>query len=358
MKLLYFACIALFLASCGEREQQELPVSTGKLGSLIIVSDQETHQQLNETIESVFLRPIPYLPAGEPVFEYLKPNPYDFKKFFFNHRLILVIVNESNMGDFADILLPISEKTMKKNINDTSLVLMSKKDLFAKYQHVVYLFAKNNNDLKNKLINGQNTILKTLMQLELDDQQQKTVDLDKGSNRIYEKNIKDSLGLSIKIPDMFTLKAQKNNVFWFQFDALERVKDEGERQKNIGLILHTYNYTDTSDFLYPNIIAKRDTVTKYLIPGELPGTYMGTTESKWYPPRFRDIIEINGHYCSKIRGWWTVKGLSQAGPFIRYVIKVPEKNKLFVFEGFVYKPNLNTKERDLRLIESIAQTIQ
>lgn len=60
---------------------------------------------------------------------------------------------------------------------------------------------------------------------------------------------------------------------------------------------------------------------------------------------------------TKVRGWWNMEGLIMGGPFIRYVIPIPGTKQIFAFEGFVYKPNLNTKEKDLRLIESIALSI-
>lgn len=343
---------SLFFVACQSDVKNELPDSVGKLGSLVVVSDIETHQALNEDIENVFLQPVAYLPAGEPMFELAKPDPHDFQRFFFNHKSVFVMITASNLDAMQELLQPFTKTTIDKLINDTSAVLMSKTNLFAKHQHVVYLFGKNHQDLRNKFLKAQTQILETLLELEIKDQHDKMFK-DSLTLSHYEKMMKDSLGLTIKVPEYFTMKRIQNNVYWFQMDATE-----GETPKNIGLLVHSYPYQDTSDFSYASIISKRDSVCKYLIAGELPGTYMGTTESKYYPPRFKNIIEHKGRYCSKIRGWWTIKGLSQAGPFIRYVIHMPERNSLFVFEGFVYKPNLNTKERDLRLIEAIAQSIR
>jgi hypothetical protein len=351
-KIIFTIIAFLFLVSCKPDAKDKLPNSVGKLGSLVVVTDIETHKALNEDIENVFLQPLAYLPAGEPVFELAKPDPYDFQRFFFNYKSVFVLVTESNLDVMGDLLQPFTEATINKLINDTSAVLMSKSNLYANYQHVIYLFGKNHQDLRNKFLKAQTQILETLLELEIKDQHDKMYK-DSLTLSHYEKMMKDSLGLTIKVPEFFTMKRIQNNVFWFQMDATE-----GETPKNIGLIVHAYPYQDTTDFNYTSIISKRDSVCKYLIAGELPGTYMGTTESKYYPPRFRNIMEHQGRYTSKIRGWWTIKGLSQAGPFIRYVIHMPERNSLFVFEGFVYKPNLNTKERDLRLIEAIAQSIR
>lgn len=357
MKKILVCCSLLFLLACNQNTVEELPTAVGKLGSLVIVSDDETLKTLNITLQAVFLQPLPYLPAGEPIFEYLKPNPETFQKLFYNHKSILVLVTNDNQEKLSELLAPISSKTIEKLLNDTAPTFMFKANLFAKYQHVVYVFGKDNNDLSQKLLKGQVKLLESLVDFELKDQSEKLIATNNNKNIGYENKIKKMFGMSIKIPEMFVLRKESDSVFWFQYDAKEQLKGEPDVLKSVGLIIHSYPYKDTSDFLYSKIITKRDSVLKYLIPGELPGTYMGTTESKYYPPRFRNIIELNDNYTSKIRGWWSVMGLSQAGPFIRYVIHQPKLNRIFVFEGFVYKPNINTKERDLRLIESIALSI-
>ena len=349
---IYVALSVLLLWSCSRQQQNDLPISTGKLGSLVVVSDAETHKVMNNSIEDLFLSPVPHLPNGEPYFEIVKPEPYDFSRFFFNHKSVLVLVNESNLESMQELLKPFTEKTIEKLMNDTTPVLMNKRDLFAKHQHIVYLFGKDKKDLNTKFLKVKKEILSALMDFEIQDQHDKMYE-DTSNITKYQKQIMLAHGMTVQVPGIFQLKRIKEDVFWFQFDATE-----GETPKNIGLLIHSYPYKDTSDFSYSSIISERDSVCKYLIAGELPGTYMGTTESEYYPPRFKTIENIKGRYAVKIRGWWTIKGLSQAGPFIRYVIHMPEKNRLFVFEGFVYKPNLNTKERDLRFIESIAKSIK
>ncbi len=347
-----FSVISVLFFACKDANKVTLPIASGKLGSLVIVADGSVHNALKGIVDSTFLKPLPHLPAGEPFFELLKPDVQDFTRFYYNQKTILVLVDESSVGGMEELLSPFSTATIEKNISDKEPVLMSKRNLFARYQHIVYLFGKDAADLKQKLRKCRDQLNSALMSYEIKDQNEKLFH-DTSSNDKYFKQIKDELGLGVKIPAMFTLKYHKNKTYWFEYDAIE-----SDIPKTIALVMHAYPYKDTSDFSYAAIRTARDTVFKYLIKGEIAGTYMGTTESEFYPPIFREIIKLNGNYCAKIRGWWTIRGMSQAGPFIRYVVHMPEKGMLFAFEGFVYKPNLNTKERDLRLIESIALSIK
>src|SRR5690606_20608942 len=129
-------------------------------------------------------------------------------------------------------------------------------------------------------------------------------------------------------------------------------------EKTVAILVHAYPYKDTSDFSYVGIRTARDSVVKYHVRGQLEGSYMGTSESKYYPPRFIDNMELNNHYTTRVRGWWNMWNMSMGGPFVRYVVHNSKNDSLFAFEGFVFKPELQTKEKDIRLIESIAKTIE
>lgn len=344
--------LSLALNACKDHGSTPLPDATGKLGSLVVVADAAVHKSLGGLEDSVFLKPLPHLPAGEPFFELLKPDVQDFRRFYYNQKSVLVLVDAGSTGGMEELLAPFTDATIEKLIHNPKPVLMSKRNLFANYQHIMYLFGKDASDLRRKLEACHGTLMSALLASELQDQHAKLF-RDTTSNDRYLPEMKRELGMGVRIPSMFTLKYHGNKTWWFEYNAVEN-----EVPKTIALVMHAYPYKDSTDFSYTAMRSVRDTVMKYLIKGEIPGTYMGTTESEFYPPVFRKTSLHNGHYSSMIRGWWTIRGMSMAGPFVRYVLHVPKSNSLFAFEGFVYKPNLNTKERDLRLIESIALSIQ
>ncbi len=346
----YCTVIALF-SSCTFFANKELSEAVGKPGSLIIVSDQSCLDGLKTDLETTLLNPLPNLPSVVPFFELLRPDISDFNKFYYNQKTVLVLVNSNNYKEMDELLETITKDSIQLLLKDSKLNLVYRKDLFAKHQSFVFLFGNTANDLKLKINSHVSEIANALMLAELKDQQALLFANQKVSDRNYEI-LKKEYGIGVNIPAGFKTIKAINNFYWFQKDTTI----DGNA-KSIGLIIHSYPYFDSSDLGYTKIRTVRDTFCKYNIPGELKGTYMGTTESDYYPPRTLERLKINGYNTSKMRGWWTFRGLSMAGPFIRYVVYVPEKNILFVFEGFIYQANLNTKERDLRMIEAIALNI-
>lgn len=342
---------SLVWTSCSDRSKDNLPPSVGKLGSLVIVTTPEVHGALASNLDSVFLKEVLHLPGGEPFFELLKPSPDEFFKFFSNQKSVLVLVTDKNKKDMADLLEGFSDEDVTAMINDPLPVIKDQRDVFAKYQHLVYLFGKNEEDLKRKMQLCEERLNLALLDFEIKDQHDKLFAAPNENDHFYQ-DIRKELGLGVKIPSQFVLKEHKDGFWWFEYNSTE-----GETPKTIALLAHKYTYSDTTDFSYTAIRTVRDSVLKYHIKGEIKGTYMGTSESDAYPPRFIDAFKVNDMMGTKVRGWWNMEGLIMGGPFIRYIVPVPGTKTAFAFEGFVYKPNLNTKEKDLRLIESIALSI-
>lgn len=352
-----FFSLTIFMGACAPSEPQELPFAVGKLGSLVVVADNSTKKALNDTIEYVFMSALPHLPNEEPYFEMLQPNPEMFHKFYFNQKSVMVLVKREDVEYMEDLLDAFDIDSINQLCENPQPVLKVLKDKYAKNQHIVYLFGKDNYDLGLKLSKAQDLIRSTLINYELKDEKSRLFKTAQ-KNDVYMEEMKKELGMSVRVPDMFSLKLHKNGFWWFEYNAMESDDNKSTYDKTVALLMHAYPYKDTADFSYAGIRSARDSVVKYMIPGEIKGSYMGTSESKFYPPRFIEQTEINKQYAVKVRGWWNMWNMSMGGPFIRYVVHEPKGNRLFAFEGFVFKPGLQTKERDLRLIESIALTIE
>ena len=347
---LFIAIIAL-MVSCSD-SSSKLPMAVGKLGTLVLVSETQIQNDMKGLLDSSFLMPSDNTTGSEPFLEILHSGLLDFESQYALQKTIFVLVDKASVSKMDALLEPFSSETIQKLIENPEPQIMSARNVFAQYQHIVYLFGKDAKDLKTKLRKCKDQVNSSLMSYELLDQKEKLFK-DTSANDQYFKMIKDELGLGVKIPAMFTLKYHNNKTYWFEYTTTE-----ANSPKTLNLVVHTYPYHDKIELSYESIRSARDTVFKYLIKGELPGTYMGTTESSYYPKVNAENIVLNGNYCTKVKGWWTVRGLSQAGPYVRYVVVTPDKKNLFAFEGFVYKADINTKEPDLRLIEAIALDIK
>ncbi|MCC6818515.1 MAG: DUF4837 family protein [Bacteroidia bacterium] len=342
----------MFFQSCSIKDKN-LPKSVGKLGTLTIVVGSDAPSSLGNDLDALFLKEDESFTGGSAFSELLKPNPNEFMQFFSNQKSILVLVTKSNLKEMHELLEPFKSDEIESFMASKQVNVIDKTDLFAQYQHIIYVFADDYNSLKNKLIEGELSLKKALVGFEIEDQFEKIYS-DSNVNNDFSVSMKKELGLGFKVPKNFSLVEHKDGFWWFELN-----EGSGPDQSKIGLIAHVYNLRDSVvDFSYNSICAVRDSTLKYHIKGEIKGTFMGTSESNRYPARHKDHILLNGLPCVKVRAWWNIDGMMMSGPFIRYVIRIPGTNQLFAFEGFIYKPNLVINEKDLRLIESIALSIQ
>lgn len=351
LTLIVFSSTLLFTACHFFEKKEPLSESVGKAGSLVITSDAATLSTLNKALDSALKSPLNDLPSVIPFFELNEPDIETFSKFYYNQRTVLAIVLASNYQQMDELLEPFSKDSIEQWVNSNEMHIRVQENLLAKNQHIVYLFCKSADLLNKHILSQRLAIVNTLMQAELKDEIVKLYGDQKTEGKYYSI-LKNKYGIGVNIPLGYKTIKENDNFFWFQKDTII----DGNN-KSIGLIVHAYPSIDSSDFSYINIRSMRDSFCKYNIPGELKGTYMGTTESDYYPARSFELSQFNGFKTGKVRGWWTIKGMTMAGPFIRYVVQVPDKSSLFVFEGFIYQANLNTKERDLRVIEAIASSI-
>lgn len=352
MKKIYvLAIIALFLPSC-KNSHKELPESVGKIGSLTVVANTEVAQSVSEELNLMFLRSDDQFTGGAPFSELLKPNPKEFYQFFSNQRTVLALVTNTSRSEMDELLQGFTSENIDTYIQDEQATPHIRENVFAKNQKVIFLFAKDNEELASKLRKAG----KQLKQLLVDSEIRALHDelyADTSATSNWNKEMKAELGLGFSVPKGFSLVEHRNGFWWF-----EKEIGTGSNAGKLGLVAHAYDMKDSSaDFAYSAICAKRDSVMKYHIKGEIKGTYMGTSESDQYPARHRDLVTLAGMPGMRIRGWWNIDGIMMSGPFIRYVFRVPDTNRLFAFEGFVYKPDFIAEDKDIRQIESIALSI-
>lgn len=346
----FYFIVGLSLLGFAACKPKELPDAQGNLGSIVLLASAETQSQINALADSCLLKPESEF-SQAPFFEVIRCNPENFESQYSLQKSVLVLVEPAILDAIKPLLKPFQSEDIEALMQAPVAKVMSARNVFARYQHLVYLFGKDANDLKQKLRSSRSQISELLMSYELSDQHAR---LFKDSvNSTFAQQIKDELGMAVQIPAQFKLKYHANKTFWFESET-----QNSKGAKVMALVVHSYPYRHKMDLSYESIRSVRDTVFKYLIKGDLPGTYMGTTESSYYPAPTEKNLNINGQYAKKINGWWTVRGLSQAGPYVRYVVVSKDKKSLFVFEGFVYTPEINFKESDIRLLESIALSIK
>lgn len=335
-----------FITSCKENKKKVKPISKGEPGRLVLVSTDQLFNELEETIDEVFLEPQPWLAQAEAFFKLSKLDPKTFRRSFMEHQSILFLVTKENRAELNAYIPKINEQKIEEFFSNPNSMPILAKNKWASPQNIYFLLAPDKQSMEEKLLKFSDQIQRSIYEAETKNYALRLFNQKDTLNPKY-KQIKNKLGMGLAITEKFDLMKFENDFFWFA----ERYTNE-----QLGVLCYKIPYTDTIQFTKEYLFDLRDSVLKQHIPGEREGSYMTTSSSDSYP-RFYESIELNGMYAKKLRGWWTVHGEFMGGPFVMYAVLNKEGTEIFIYEGFIYAPN-KSKSKNLRTLESFAQTIR
>lgn len=131
----------------------------------------------------------------------------------------------------------------------------------------------------------------------------------------------------ISIPADIKSYKKGEQFLWMSSNTMRRRKD---------LLLYTLPYYGQN--LTGNYLRScRDSVLAIHLPGGIEGSHSGTAP---YGLQMRTISLPHGEEIKELRGLWEMKGGgAMGGPFVQHARIVPEENKIYIVEGFVYHPN-------------------
>ncbi len=181
----------------------------------------------------------------------------------------------------------------------------------------------------------------------------KTLEIEEAQKRFLkslnkEKVLEDKFGISLNLPSVYRVDKQVDNFVWIAREVLKG---------NMNIIVYTVplNTIKSDSTMVNDIIRMRDSIGERYVPGpDVEGkiTHM-RTEPAFAPSIFP--AEINGKKAIEVRGLWDVKNYPMAGPFLTYLVKEEEKNRIMVLEGFTFAPATEKRDNMFEL-EAILKT--
>jgi hypothetical protein len=234
------------------------------------------------------------------------------------------------------LVVEISDKYVKQKI-------AYRKDVWAKSQAVVVITAPNNEAFLRILDEYQDDICEFFVAAERERMQKY---YRKHYNLEATKKVKEQFGAELYVPNTLTKFKSTEDFFWASNMSLDMRQD---------IIIYSYPYTDPNTFTEQFLLAKRDSVLKYNLPGPNEGSYVGT-QYKLLP--VSKVVKKNERYCLEIRGWWHVKnGDLMGGPFISHTQLDEINQRVITIEGFVYAPEFN-KRSYIRQLEAVVYSMK
>src|SRR5690554_1334156 len=314
---------AILLSSC-IKTGVVLPSATGtKFEILVVMDDSDWKAPSGRALIALLDQDMPAMPQPEPMMSIIHCQTKEFGDILKPTRNIL--------------LTEISPRFEKPKITYG-------KNTWSQPQSVVQIQAANDSAFVALINQYGNKILDYFLVTERNRQ----IAMAKSHlNLSAKKEIEAQFGIQVDIPMDLSKTVQGKDFYWATNDHARTRKD---------MVIYSYPYKDKDTFTKAYLIAKRDSIMKANVHGELDGSYMGT-ELVHDQPILREI-NVNDTYCVELKGLWRMfDGASMGGPFYSHT-RVDEINKrVITVEGFVFAPG--TKKRNhIRQLEAAVYTVK
>ena len=160
------------------------------------------------------------------------------------------------------------------------------------------------------------------------------------SQQALEKT--DSLfGYRVNVPEDIRSSKVGQDFLWMSNASMRSRHD---------LLVYSYPYHSDKDISLDAIVAKRDSVLRMNISGEFEGSYPCTEQN--YGLLYRRVQLGDTKARAEVRGLWKMTGgAMMGGPFVCQAVVDEQAGKVYVVEGFVYRPN-EDKLHLIRMMEA------
>jgi len=321
IKWSFLALLVIALNSCISSDRTLPAVSGSQFELLVVMNDTAWKAPVGRQLSELFTQEMTSLPQPESVLD----------------------IHQCNSVEFTDVLKP-SRNIVFVEIGDkyTTTKIAYGKDRWAYPQAVVRITAPDDTTLQASLKQYGKFIVDYFVKAERDRQ----IAFNKSYiNENAKAEIEKLFGIQIDIPQGISKAVKKKDFYWITNDQA------GVRQD---IVIYSYPYTDKKMFTKEALIARRDSIMKANIPGELKGSYMGT-ELKYADPVFNEIW-INEGYCAELRGLWRMfNGASMGGPFYSHTRLDEINQRVITVDAFVFAPG-HKKRNPMRQLEAIVYT--
>ncbi|MBI1222708.1 MAG: DUF4837 family protein [Bacteroidetes bacterium] len=333
--------IILFVA-CKENGSKIQPVSTGKFGEAFVIIDQDLLTDgLRSTLHQAFERPQMLYGGEEPYFKLIYLTPSQAKGSLIYEGTNLIITHSGMKSDVRRLLPPKIDSmvTLRKR---EGIHTVLKEDVWSSPQEVLFVLGDNVDSIRAFIQEHSDEFLAKMLKMERKEAVGRMTAL---PNQKIRKEILDKHQIDIKAPISYHIAANSKfgngqGFIWLR---------NADVEYDLNLVVHYEPYTDTSQFQLDSLIARRDSVEKRFISGDVKGSYMATDTQF---PYFTTTTDFNGHFAREYNALWTMKKDFMGGPYYSITVLDEAHKRLITMEGFVFAPS-KEKTSYLRELQGI-----
>ncbi len=355
IRLFYFLLPALlftlFFSSCNEDQRKGFetkPKAIGKAGSLLVIAENAIWEGVpGKAFINIYDQPYPVLPQPEPLYDLKQLNMETMKALHREWRNIVYLgLLKDGSKTTDEILKLLGKEGARKAQEGNGFNSIVHDDLWAAGQQIFVIFGNTQEELVKAIEARQQSIMRKIN--ESDDKQLNANNFQGGKNKKVSDLLSENFNISMDIPRRYekAIYDSLNNTIWIR-------KETGTTSNN--LLIRTLNYKDQSQITKENLINLRDTLGKYYITSASEEAYMMTDKVNLTIEY--DKEQLNGNYTLKAKGIWKMHNDFMGGPFVSYMIVLPEKGKIVMVDGFVHAPE-KMKRPLIRQVELVMRTIK
>ena len=329
LSLLVFIGIAQFFTSCTNTQKQAI----GNDDDIIVIADSLLFVNLEAELLHVFEKVI-YTPQPENLFHLQRENINKIRHLQ-NRKNIIVLGTLDSDDQTSEYLREVLDSSVTKLIESGQEFFINKTNLWAKDQLVMFIVGNSVEELKKKILEGNEELLYSFRNM--------------SNERLFSKLFKPSLenkkveaeflskyGWSIYVqPGVELAKSDSlNNFVWLRSGRNTPV----ERWIFVRWVDNANaNYLNNDSLIN---IRNRTTKKYYRVAGDSVGVKISYGMTK---PMVSQA-DFNGHYSLMSQGFWTFDDKSGGGPFISYSYLDENTKRFYMIDASIFAPKYYKKK--------------
>jgi len=336
--------------ACTEPGSENLPPSTGLTGDVFLIMDSvQWKGPLGHKLDSIFNAEMEGLPREEAIFHMRWIDPRKLNFVLKQRRNLIFAVTFDQKGAGArQIRSTFTPQSLEKMKADPTLFSQNARDVFAKGQEVLFLFAQTEAELIQHI---KTNSVKLVEYFDLRERERLSTSLFKGGQQKgIAPMLKKEFNCELKIPFGYQVVQQEPDFFWARQINPQDDKD---------IFITRKKYTSQAQFQRDSLIAFRDAVCKkYLFEDpDRSDTHLLTETSIPYKPVITREVTFNKKFAIEMKGLWRTNNLTMGGPFHSFAFVDEPMGMLYYIEGFTFSPGRSQREI-MRELETILYTFK
>ncbi len=334
--LISFILLCLLSVACGDsngRGFRSKPKALGVANQITVICEDELWEgSVGDSIDYYLGSIYPILPRPEPLFDLRQFSPFEIKVENLRRELRTYLVCATTEDTSSNAYKLALEHLGEEAMNTQVPKLKKATDRWASGQIILYLIAPDENSLSSAIAQYFPSITEQVNKHDLKQIRAKTYI--KGESHALSNKVKEVYNVDITIPADYQLAQEDDQFLWLRKDF---------EDITMNLLFKSIDYKAQAQFSEAEVKAIRDSLGLKYVSSTSDKSFMKINDVDL--PLYSTQRNLNGLYTLEVRGIWEMENDFMGGPFVSYLIHLPEAKKLLFMDGFILAPG--QKKRDL-----------